>query len=510
MDRRQTPASGINVQLLIVLGAVALVAVLYWPTSVEIADLWEDTIKRRYTHGWLVLAVSVWLVWRDRAYLASIPRSPAAAGWLLPAFGSLLWLVGYHAGLQAVTTLGMPLLVLAAIWAAGGLALARRVAFPVLLLYFALPAWEFFNWVLQWLTAVTTHALAGLVGIPVVMDELVIHIPAGSFYIAGGCSGMHFFIVALYIATLQGELDRDHWRSRVLLLLIAGALALVTNWLRVFIIIVAGHLSNMQHFLVKVDHYYFGWVLFAFAFVLYFYLTARVIPRHGARVRPIATGVEAPAGRRLAAVVLTVVALAAGPLRLLAQAEPAQPDAPQPPTVAGWSGPVAPLTAWLPVFVGADAVFQAAYRSEAGDEVVLYHAVYHSQRQGKELLGFENSVLGQGLRSIESAALRVAARGEAVAVTETVAEAPHGATKVIWSLYATDGRPNSMSLPNRLLLGLRAVHRPPSASVIAMAAECRPDCDAAREVLGKIGPPVLSSLLAAPPGRGAAPEDQGQ
>ncbi len=67
------------------LGELALTALLYWPTSLEIADLWEDTVRRRYTHGWIVLAVTVWLVWRDRAQLASVsawhPRS-AGGFWL--------------------------------------------------------------------------------------------------------------------------------------------------------------------------------------------------------------------------------------------------------------------------------------------------------------------------------------------------------------------------------------------------------------------------------------------
>ena len=101
-------SSGLNAPLLIVLGTLALTALLYWPTSLEIADLWEDTVKRRYTHGWLVLAVTVWLIWRDRRYLGSITLRPTLGGWLLVAIGSIGWLVGYFAGLLAVSTLAMP------------------------------------------------------------------------------------------------------------------------------------------------------------------------------------------------------------------------------------------------------------------------------------------------------------------------------------------------------------------------------------------------------------------
>ena len=128
-----------NAPLAIALGTLVLTAGLFWPTSIEIAELWQDTVRRRYTHGWLVLGIAVWLIWRDRARLRAIEMAPPSFGWCVVAIGSVGWLVGLNAGLLAVTTLAMPLLVLATIWSAAGKAVARRVAFPVLYLYFASP-----------------------------------------------------------------------------------------------------------------------------------------------------------------------------------------------------------------------------------------------------------------------------------------------------------------------------------------------------------------------------------
>ena len=44
------------------------------------------------------------------------------------------------------------------------------------------------------------RVLLRTVGIPAYFDGLQFQIPAGSFEIAGGCSGLHFLIVALAIA----------------------------------------------------------------------------------------------------------------------------------------------------------------------------------------------------------------------------------------------------------------------------------------------------------------------
>jgi exosortase A len=491
--------SAASAPLVIVLGALALTAALYWPTSLEIADLWEDTVRRRYTHGWLVLAVTVWMVWRDRAQLRSLPLTPPPFGWVVVAAGSLGWLVGFNAGLLAVTTLAMPLLVLATIWAAGGLQLARRAAFAVLFLYFALPVWELINPLLQSMTAWVNLWLARLVGIPVTMNEYVIHIPAGSFEIAGGCSGLHFLIVALAIAALQGEIDGQDWRRRWLLLGMAAALALVTNWLRVFIIIVAGHLTNMQHFLVRVNHYYFGWFLFAFTLALYLYLASRVPPGGRAEQPPTPQSFATPRSRAAAAMILPAAALALGPAWSLAETGGAGPPMEQsPPSLDGWSGPEIYLSDWHPVFENADDEFLAAYYRESVGEVALYRAVYRSQRQGKELRGQRNSTVGAGYRVQASGERKVPAVGGDVSVLEQLVVGADGRELLVWSLFAVDGRPDPMRFPSQVAYGIRSMLRAPTASVIALAAECRPDCARARSALGGFStqalPAVLSSL----------------
>jgi exosortase A len=488
--------SRVNAPLTIALGSLVLVAALYWPTSLEIADLWQDTVRRRYTHGWLVLAITAWLIWRDRAHLRSIALTPPTGGWCVVALGSVGWLVGLNAGLLAMTTLAMPLLVLAAIWTAAGQAVARRVAFAVLYLYFALPVWELVNPPLQSMTAFVNVWLTRLAGIPVAVEGNFIHIPEGSFEIAGGCSGLHFFIVALAIAALQGEIDRYGLRSRWVLIGLAASLALVTNWLRVFIIIVAGHLTDMQHFLVKVDHYYFGWFIFVFALGLYLYLSSRV--PHGGRKEPRSksSGSPAPRGRTVAAAGLSIAALSLGPVWSLASnGEALEPTVQSPPVLTGWSGPGLYLSDWRPVFVNPDEEFLVAYHSESAADVALYFAAYRSQHQGKELRGHGNSILGSRYHSKETRRREVVVEGGIVPIVEQVAEGIDHGELLIWSLFAVDAKPDSMGLPSQLVYGIRSLLRSPTASVIAFAAECRPDCESTRDALDAVAIQALPALL---------------
>jgi exosortase A len=495
-----TPAkalrAGISLQLLIVLGALALTALLYWPTSLEIVERWQDTVWRRYTHGWIVFIAAIVLIWRDRTDLALVPPRPALAGWFVVLAASAAWLVGYNSGVLALSTFSMPILVLAAIWVAGGFGLARRASFPVLYLYFAMPLWEFLNPLLQWLTAVVNLWLTRLVGIPVVMDGNIIHIPEGWFEIAGGCSGLHFFIVALAIAALHGHIDRDDARSRAMLLALAGGLALVTNWIRVFIIIVAGHLTDMQHFLVKVDHYYFGWVLFSFVLVGYVFLASYLPRRSRAQRETPLPKTAASGGRAGLAVAFTMAALAAGPVWAWVQPQAAAGTAPPPTDVAGFGSPKPSLGDWRPVFANADEEMLVEYYGDGATTVAVYRAVYHSQRQGKELRGHGNSVIGAGYRELEATTREVPTAAGSLTVLERVVESDDGRRRLVWSLFAVDGEPTAMRLTDQVAYGARSLFGPPPASVVALSAECQPDCDHARTALDAFARPALPALLA--------------
>jgi EpsI family protein len=395
-----------------------------------------------------------------------------------------------------MTTLAMPVLVLLTIWAAGGWRLARRVAFAVLFLYFALPVWELISAPLQSLTAFASLWLTRLAGIPVTMDERIIYIPEGWFEIAGGCNGLHFLIVALAVAAAHGEIHRDSVRSRLWLLGIAAALALVTNWVRVLIIIVAGHATDMQHFLVRIDHYYFGWFLFAFALLLYLFLASRVPSGGNVTQPPAPLDLQRPRSYRVAAG-LSAIALALGPAWSLV-ARSSGPNAVGPPaSVDGWSGPAMYLSDWRPVFANPDEEALVGYHSETFGDVAFYRAVYHSQRQGKELRGHGNSVVGTGYRTMDSSGRAVTIAGETVSVSEHRVRAEDDRDLLVWSVFTVDGRPTAMRLTDQLAYGVRSLVRAPTASVIAYAAECHATCDDARAALGALAAQTLPRELAA-------------
>jgi len=138
---------------------------------------------------------------------------------------------------------------------------------------------------------------------------------------------------------------------------------------------------------------------------------------------------------------------------------------------------------WQPRFAGAArearGVQYAAHSSVEGP-VEVYVAGYLSQRQGEELIGFGNTLLGERLRRAPGSSPAPAPWTELQAV---------GATDhwVIWYAYRLDGRWYRSPLRLQLAYGFQSLSGAPAAAVIALRAPCgAEDCAAARESLKQI------------------------
>jgi len=462
---------------------IAITAAFYWPTAVSYSLAWTDFDNEGNTHGYLIAAMCLVLIYLRREELTGpMPRAAPAAYAALALLG-LGWLLAYRAGIQTAHQLLFPIILWMAIYAIGGRRIGRSCLFPVGFLYFALPVWGFTNSALRALTIAATHAMLYLAGLPVSFDGNLVHIPEGTFVIEDGCSGLHFMVVALAIAAYYGELHRDTLRHRVMLLGLAGALALLTNWVRVSTIITAGHLTHMQSYLVRVSHYGFGWAVFAVAMTVFFLLASRLPPPSGAApAAPALANMRAapwPSGATLA---LALACLALGPalswvaMRGDASAVTASP---LPAIVPGWNGPLSASSTWHPIYVGADSERFATYRHGAA-AVEWYTADYAFQRQGRKLLGYYNSILGAGGFTVVNRG--IAADGSRRFVEMELQDA-QGARSLLWYVYKIGPRPMISGLLAQLWYAVNSLLKPVDSQLVAFRTKCEPDCTAAREQL---------------------------
>jgi exosortase len=470
-----------SLRLWLIAMLACVVALVYWPSSVFLSQRWSDTAAEGYTHGWLILFVCVWLAIRARRELADAPTQPAPLTQLALAGAILAWLVCYRASIESLEVVLLPWIFWLAATAAFGWAVGRLLLFPAAFLYFALPIW--YPPPLQHLTVLAMHGLLAITGPPAQFSGDVIHIPNGTFRIEEGCSGVHFMIVGLAVAALYGELQRDPWRTRAWQLALMAALAVLANWVRVYTVIEAGYLTNMQSYLVRVSHYGFGWAVFAAALVVFFWLVTRFGPDTVPAAAPVVSAPARPLPQlmRCASSVAVLVLLPA----LSAAAKMAHPASPaagaagvDPP--ARWHAlPVDFRSSWMPIFAGADDLRRQSFGNPTGDTVEVLSVTYRAQRQGAELVGETSSILGDELQPLAERV--VSSPGGAFRESE-VADRTH-ARSLIWWRYEVAGRTLVEPFIEQLWFGINAIIWNPPAGLIALRMACASDCDSTRRTL---------------------------
>lgn len=464
--------------------AAAILAVLAacWPTCLALHEKWVDTANLGDTHGYLVAAVSAFLLWQANRGAAR-STGPGRRWPVLALTGvGLVWVVGVRSGVAAVEFALLPILLWLAIRAAAGPDAGRRSVFAVAYLYFAMPLWGIINPILQGGTVHVVRGLLRVVGIPSHFIGNDVQIPAGTFEIAGGCSGLHFFVVALAIGALMAEMRGDDWRGRLKLLLLAGALALVCNWLRVFTIILAGHYTHMQHYLVAQSHYGYGWMVFALAMVVFFVLERRIAitanradPPPGAV--PAGTTPLRHAFRPVATVMVAMFVLASLQWLTARPARATPLEFSPPPGSAFTAADAAP---WQPVIAGADAHQGQRFVSTDGEAVERHEYSFLNQKQGKELGGYDNDPA--------AGAQVLSARGTVLAGLPATLYETRDARGEGWLVavsYGAGAGRYPTPLPAQLTYALKSLVRLRSlpSTVTVWRAPCRPDCAAAEQLL---------------------------
>jgi exosortase A len=472
-----------RIQNLRALGAIVLVVlgfVLFWPTTVSLVEQWEDTVRRTYTHGYLILALTLWLLWRNRSSWAQVELRPSVLAFVAVVVASVVWLITYRAGVRIAHQALLPAMIFGAFTACYGFAAARRNLLPFGFIYFAIPLWDALNPLLQSASTFAVRMLLRTAGIPAYFSGNTFTLPAGSLEIAGGCSGLHFFIVGVAIAVLYGELNRDSLLTRIKMVVFAALLAMLTNWIRIFIIAIAAHASDMQHYLVREEHYSFGWGMFVGTMLIFFLVVRRwpVQPEPVADANPPSpyTGAIAWNGAAMA-----LASLLVAPAWLMADDNVvALENIPEvmPARVAGWSTESLSRGDWQPVFIGADLIQRAAFARDSRT-VEGFAAVYADQHQGKELVGFNNSVLGESMN-----VRRRAASAGAVPWMEMEAADWRGNRWLVWYSYRLDQQWYARTLPLQIQYGIRSLTSAPLSAAVAFRTPCAgEDCSAARTTL---------------------------
>lgn len=284
----------------------------YWETAVSMFDIWMRS--GTYAHAFVVPPISLWLVWRQRESLRLVEPRPAIS-MIFPlavtVFFCLLGELTFVNALRQFAFVGM--LILAAVTILGRTA-SKQILFPLAFLLFAVPFGDFIVPRLMDWTAVFTVGALRATGIPVYQEGLQFVIPSGNWSVVEACSGIRYIIASVTVGTLFAYLNYVSLKRRLIFVAISALVPLVANWLRAYMIVMLGHLSNNK-LAAGVDHLIYGWVFFGFVIILMFMIGARWSEPEIAKVTPPEIATENCAGSQgwLVAMIIAITTLT-GPL----------------------------------------------------------------------------------------------------------------------------------------------------------------------------------------------------
>jgi exosortase A len=449
---------------------------------------WTNTT---FGHCLFIAPVVGWLVWQRRRELAEVAPTGWWPGLALVAAGGLSWLVGDASGVALFRHAGLVLMLQGAAVGVLGPNVARALLFPIAYMAFLVPFGDFLEAPLQDLTVKMVMPLLHLFGVPASVDGVLITTPNGYFEVAEACSGAKFLIAMIAYGVLVANVCYVSWRKRFAFMAMALVVPVIANGLRAFGTIYVAWWTTVEQ-ATGLDHIVYGWVFFGLVMAVVLAIGWRWFDRDPdaawfdpARFRQepkrrIDGAVAALLVPGIASLFLgwsSLVAARAAPL----SAQVALPQVP------GWTRvPLSERAPWTPNYPAADHFVMGRYSDAQGRTVDLAVALYASQHEGKELVGFGIGAIRENDRWIRiedmapvdgGAALRMVGPGRVE--RETVTWYRIGGT-----LTSSESRVKLETLKAKLLGGDQH-----AAAVLVSAERGEADADAAiRDFLRALGP----------------------
>lgn len=478
--------NGFSAVALALITTLLWVAGWYWHTGREVVEIWWRS--ETFAHGLIILPAFAWLVWRSRSRIGGLQPQPV--GWMaLPVLAAgTLWLLGGMVSVAAAQHFAFFVMLVSAFVGVLGWRLSRVLLFPLAFLFFGVPIGEFMLPTLMHYTAEFTVWALRLSGVPVYQEGLHFIVPNGRWSVVEACSGIRYLIASLVVGALYAYLNYSSLKRRVLFMVVALVVPVLANWLRAYLIVMLGYLSDNK-IAAGVDHILYGWVFFGVVIFLVFWIGSRwhedPVPMPANDRFPS----QEPKGRTNWLGLVPVAAAVALFPPLLKWLDAPMPDFPVtlkvPSPAFGWSASAETAFDYRAVYAGARAEATQTYVANEDSGVVVFHAAWYVwQREGREMIAWGNGPASTAQQHVSQVRSPRTVSVDGRALGEHLIDTPSGRV-LVWHWYRVNGRDLVRDLDVKLRLALdRLRGEPDESAVILVATALRPDEeDAARERL---------------------------
>lgn len=208
---------------------------LYYSTFVHMVAVWFSSDG---SHGPLILAVSLYLVWISRDQLRRLPIKPALLpGTVLVASGCFMLFAGKISSTILLQQLSMIPVLLGSVWLLLGFAFVKALLLPIVYLVFLTGLVEEllgnFNIFLQTASAWIAAKLLILYGLPVVLSGIIIDLPHISLIVVKACSGINHLVALMALSVPLAIISNLTTYRKIILVVSSFFIGMFANGLRI-------------------------------------------------------------------------------------------------------------------------------------------------------------------------------------------------------------------------------------------------------------------------------------
>lgn len=224
-----------------------------------------------YSYCFLVPLLAAYLLWDNRARIFKAAGGGRRLGYALLCLSVLFFLAGRLSALEVFVYFSMWLSIAGLILVYFGTGVIRAVSFGLFILLFMVPAPPFITNQLTFKLKLISSALAEkmlyLLSVPAYREGNIIDLGVSQLQVVEACSGLRYFIPTIILSLLMGYFFHRRLWSRVLLVVLAAPVAILSNAFRV-----AGTGVLIKHVSVKAAQGFFhdfsGWLVYVISIAL--------------------------------------------------------------------------------------------------------------------------------------------------------------------------------------------------------------------------------------------------
>jgi exosortase A len=261
-------------QILLGAGLGISLILAYFPVFKSLVAVWYNT--EEYSHGFLVLPISMVMLWRKRDVLSATNRAPSGWGAGLIVLSLLVYIFAFYAEITTISSFSMIPLLAGIVLYLYGAEMLKHVAFPLIFLIFMIPVpaqiFAQLTIPLQLFVSKASALIAASLGIPLLREGNVIHLPQQTLQVVKACSGLMSMISLWMLSAVIGHFALSSNTLRGILFLLSTPIAVLVNIIRVLLLIVFFYHLGID--LTRVSlHMLYGVAIFGLSIISVFLMT---------------------------------------------------------------------------------------------------------------------------------------------------------------------------------------------------------------------------------------------